>query len=211
VVTSDSMLWELERRGLRPAAGRRFALTVDGRMHQVQVPTPDGLTYRVVVDGEPVTLQLAPLGKETPDAAAANSILFRINVGGRWLRVEVVQHPSRKPELRVDGKPVAFAVGAPGATVAASRPPPGPARSPQRGVAAAPAGSDKRVTAVMPGRIVAVTITPGQRVEEGQELCVLEAMKMEQVIRAAAAGVIKQTFIRPGQTVNAGALLVELE
>lgn len=211
MVTSDPVLWELVRRGLRGAAGRRFALTIHGRKHQVHVTAPDGLTYQVLVDGQPVAVQLVPLGKATADASAASGTLFRVGVGGRWLRMEVSRDAKGTPQLLVDGKAVSIALGPPGALVASRAPSPGRAARAQHSGHGPATQPDKRVMAVMPGRIVAITITPGQRVDEGQELCVLEAMKMEQIIRAPAAGVVRQTLIRPGQTVNAGDLLVELE
>lgn len=211
MVTSNQVLWELERRGLHRASGRRFSVTIAGRRHQVQVPHPEGLSYQILVDGQPVTVQLAPLGKETADPSAANTKLFRIQAGGRWLRVEVADEPGRKPRLRIDGKPLEVTLGPAGSTTAAPQQPRHAVARPSRAARAADTGSDKQVTAAMPGRIVAVSVRVGQLVADGQELCVLEAMKMEQIIRAASPGVVKAIPIKPGQTVIAGDLLVELE
>jgi biotin carboxyl carrier protein len=63
----------------------------------------------------------------------------------------------------------------------------------------------------MPGKLVRVLVTPGQAVEAGQGLVVVEAMKMENELRAPRAGRIKDVPAREGQTVDAGALLVVLE
>lgn len=211
MVTSNQVLWEVERRGLHGASGRRFSVTIAGRRHQVQVPHPEGLSYQILVDGQPVTVQLAPLGKETTGPSAANTKLFRIQAGGRWLRVEVADEPGRKPRVQIDGKPLEVTLGPAGLTTAAPQQPRAATTRPSRAARAAPAGSEKQVTAVMPGRIVAVSVKLGQQVAEGQELCVLEAMKMEQIIRAASPGVVKSIPVKPGQTVIAGDLLVELE
>jgi biotin carboxyl carrier protein len=63
----------------------------------------------------------------------------------------------------------------------------------------------------MHGRVVAVSVKPGDRVSPGSEVCILEAMKMEQSIRVSGEGVVKEVHIKPGQQVASGDILVELE
>jgi len=75
---------------------------------------------------------------------------------------------------------------------------------------AAPAGPAPLV-APMPGLIVRVNVTAGEAVKAGQGLVVMEAMKMENELRAAAAGVVKAVRVTPGMAVERGATLVELE
>ena len=65
--------------------------------------------------------------------------------------------------------------------------------------------------APMPGRVIAVRVEPGQAVTKGQELLVVEAMKMENGLRAPRDGTVKSVAVRPGDMVGAGAVLVELE
>ena len=65
--------------------------------------------------------------------------------------------------------------------------------------------------APMPGRVIAVGVEPGQAVKKGQELLVVEAMKMENALRAPRDGIVKSVAVRPGDMVGAGAVLVELE
>jgi biotin carboxyl carrier protein len=65
--------------------------------------------------------------------------------------------------------------------------------------------------APMPGRVIAVRVEPGQAVTKGQELLVVEAMKMENALRAPRDGTVKSVAVRPGDMVSAGAVLVELE
>ena len=65
--------------------------------------------------------------------------------------------------------------------------------------------------APMPGRVIAVGVEPGQAVKRGQELLVVEAMKMENALRASRDGIVKSVTVRPGDMVGAGAVLVELE
>ncbi|MSQ07237.1 MAG: acetyl-CoA carboxylase biotin carboxyl carrier protein subunit [Dehalococcoidia bacterium] len=63
----------------------------------------------------------------------------------------------------------------------------------------------------MPGRVMAIRVRPGDRVAAGQEVCVVEAMKMEQSIRAHRDGVVKVIHVQPLDLVAARAPLVELE
>ena len=63
----------------------------------------------------------------------------------------------------------------------------------------------------MNGSIVRVLVEPGQSVEAGAQLVVLEAMKMEHIIRSPHAGVIKAVYCEEGEMVGEGAVLVEME
>ena len=65
--------------------------------------------------------------------------------------------------------------------------------------------------APMPGLIVRVTVSPGQQITAGTGLVVMEAMKMENELRASAGGTVKAVHVAAGQAVEKGALLVELE
>jgi 3-methylcrotonyl-CoA carboxylase alpha subunit len=68
-----------------------------------------------------------------------------------------------------------------------------------------------RLTAPMPGKVIALLAEPGKRVERGAPLLVLEAMKMEHTIKAPRAGVVKAFRFEPGDQVSEGVELVELE
>lgn len=67
-----------------------------------------------------------------------------------------------------------------------------------------------RVDAPMPGRVLAVLVRAGQRVERDAPLLVLEAMKMQNQVLSPVAGVVRQVSVRPGDAVERGALLVDL-
>ena len=62
----------------------------------------------------------------------------------------------------------------------------------------------------MPGQVLRVVISPGQRVTPGDPLVVLEAMKMEQTIRATMNGVVGAILVKPGEIVAPGQMLVEI-
>ncbi|KAM9049647.1 propionyl-CoA carboxylase alpha chain isoform 2-T3 [Megaptera novaeangliae] len=63
----------------------------------------------------------------------------------------------------------------------------------------------------MPGVVVAVSVKPGDLVAEGQEICVIEAMKMQNSMTAGKTGKVKSVHCKAGDTVAEGDLLVELE
>lgn len=67
------------------------------------------------------------------------------------------------------------------------------------------------LVAPMPGLIVRVNVEPGDVVSAGQGLVVMEAMKMENELRAAGGGRVRAVHARSGEAVDKGALLVELE
>jgi propionyl-CoA carboxylase alpha chain len=67
------------------------------------------------------------------------------------------------------------------------------------------------LTAPMPGKVIAVEVTVGQRVRAGQVLAIMEAMKMEHTIVAPAAGIVGEMRVKKGDQVGAGDLLAVIE
>ncbi|KAM4794729.1 propionyl-CoA carboxylase alpha chain [Rhinophrynus dorsalis] len=63
----------------------------------------------------------------------------------------------------------------------------------------------------MPGTVVAVSVKPGDMVSEGQEICVIEAMKMQNSMTASKTAKVKSVHVNSGETVGEGDLLVQLE
>ncbi len=73
------------------------------------------------------------------------------------------------------------------------------------------AQSANRVEAPMPGRVLAVLVKPGDRVEQGAPLAILEAMKMEHSLQAPNAGRIGEILVAAGAQVSLGELLMRIE
>lgn len=67
------------------------------------------------------------------------------------------------------------------------------------------------IKAPMPGIILEVGVRPGQEIQEGDHLLVLEAMKMENTLNAPRDGVVKSVLIKKGDTVEKNQLLIEME
>jgi biotin carboxyl carrier protein len=77
----------------------------------------------------------------------------------------------------------------------------------QEGAESGPA----RIVAPMPGKVVRVLVTPGQNVQAGEGIIVIEAMKMENELRAPRAGVVRHVAARPGLSVVVGAVLAVVD
>ena len=76
--------------------------------------------------------------------------------------------------------------------------------------AAAGGGAGAPVKAPLAGNIVRVLVTPGQQVQEGQPVVILEAMKMETEVSAPAAGVVGEVSVREGNVVTVGDTLITI-
>jgi len=63
----------------------------------------------------------------------------------------------------------------------------------------------------MPGMLVSVNVSVGEEVQEGQSLCVVEAMKMENVLRAEKKGIIKSINTEPGMSLAVDETIIEFE
>ena len=86
----------------------------------------------------------------------------------------------------------------------------GDAGEPPDGDAGEPPGIDAAVRAPLAGTVVAVAVAPGDPVAAGDELLVIEAMKMEHEVRAQAAGLVREVAAAVGATVAAGEVLIVL-
>ncbi len=142
---------------------------VAGRLMQVESDwRPGQALARILVDGVPLVLQVAPIAQG-----------FRIRHRGADL-VVLVRRP-RAVELAAH-LPVKAA-----------------------------ADLSRLLAAPMPGQVVRVAVEVGETVEEGQPLIVIEAMKMENLLRSPRAGTIRRLHAAPGQGVRADEVILEFE
>jgi glutaconyl-CoA decarboxylase len=174
------------------------------RHHALLTETAGVMALQVTVEGRPFKVRVE-----------GGQPLATVTVDGRTYKVEA-QRSGEAYAVLVDGK--AYRVAIEGAvspapiarpgTMAAPRP---AAPAPAARAAPAEAAAPGAVTALMPGRVVAVRVQESDTVEAGQVLLILEAMKMENEIRAPKAGVVKSVPVSVGSNVNKGDVLAVVE
>jgi acetyl-CoA/propionyl-CoA carboxylase, biotin carboxylase, biotin carboxyl carrier protein len=162
-----------------------------------------------------------------PDFVAAEHstkwVEERLDLSGTVAAPAAVAEDSEAPEpkvrrdvdVEVNGRRFGVTVWVPESQAAAAAAPAGGdkvAARPRRsaGASAAAAGSGS-VTVPMQGTIVKVLVSVGDTVEEGQTVCVLEAMKMENNIAADKAGTVTEVKVEAGQSVGSGDVVVTIE
>jgi len=139
----------------------------------------------------------------------------RLKIENRWLEVEVGDLSARPIVAEVEGRRFeVWPESRPGAAL--PRPPASliePAALPTRPEAEGPAqavgGPPRTIRAPIPGVILSVAVAAGDEVSLGQELCILEAMKMRNPIRSPRQGTIARLAITPGQVVRHHDTLLE--
>jgi biotin carboxyl carrier protein len=161
-----------------------FEAAVDGRTLKVEVRGKSG-RYTVILDDRPLDVDVVETG----------SHFLSLLIGGRSYEVGLLTTP-RGYTVVLDHEvlEVELQDASRGAL---------PRARAESGLA--------HVTAPMPGKLVRVLVEAGQDVEAGQGLVVVEAMKMENELRATRAGRVKELLVREGQAVETGALLVVVE
>jgi pyruvate carboxylase subunit B len=165
----------------------KYRVTVDGTTFAVELEAE-----RLAVDGRTCDAQLAPVDG-TP-------LLHLLLDGASWTVAVDVEGADGAPWiLGAGGERLSVEVideGSHGRGGVVARP-------------LAPAG-ETTVLAPMPGLVVRIEVAEGQRVEVGAGLVVVEAMKMENELRARRPGVVKRVYVRAGEAVEKGAPLVTL-
>jgi pyruvate carboxylase subunit B len=163
----------------------RYFVTVDGHTYEVDLG-PDG----TLVDGAPVDADLAHVeGTEIRSLildGASHRILARRGEGGEWT-------------LHLGGR--RYRAEAVDERTSAIRE--------MTGASAGPRGP-RPVQAPMPGLVVKIEVAVGDTVAPGQGVAIVEAMKMENELKAESAGVVTRIHVEPGQTVEKDQVLIDL-
>jgi len=157
----------------------KFEIKINGATRAVEF---DGSTMECAVDGR----------KIDADAALVSPGVFSILLGGRSFEVSVEKSGERLV-VRTAGAEFCVEIHDP--------------RSWRRGHGGSvELEGRQQVASPMPGKIVRVLAVPGQKIETGQGLLVIEAMKMQNEIRSPKSGIVER-LAREGQTVTAGEIL----
>jgi biotin carboxyl carrier protein len=165
----------------------RVEVEVGGRQREVSLEWRGGAMV-ARLDGSEVAIDVAALG------------------GGRW--------SLRFPDTGRQWDVVVASPGGPGVreVLVGGIPVPVNVRNgARRRSRAAEVDGPSRIAAPMPGKVVKLLVEVGQSVEVRQGLVVVEAMKMENELRASRAGVIRDILVAEGTSVEAGTLLVVIE
>jgi biotin carboxyl carrier protein len=163
----------------------KLEMTIDGAPAQIEILSPAPLC-RFRLDGE----------ERQADVAMPEAGVYSIVVGGRQYEARIEEHAG---SLVVLAGGFRFEIEA---------------RDPRRLARWAGAGSPEGVETVaapMPGKVVRVLVAPGDAVEAGQGLVVVEAMKMQNELKASRAGRVLTVLAKEGATVAAGEALVTIE
>jgi len=155
--------------------------------------TLDGVTYKVSVDSNTVLVNGQPF------SVGLEAGTDRVVVNGTPYDVKLERQAGRAV---IGG--IGYSLAVEGLEAEAQR-------AVRRAGPVAAEASAGAVTAIMPGKIIRVLLAEGEPVEEGQVVCILEAMKMENELKAPRAGVLKTLHIRPGQDVERGTVVAEIE
>ena len=146
--------------------------------------------------------QVAPGSEESWDWKQLAPGVFDVRMGNRNVRIERMDGPDEKGNvtIRVNGVVQVLQVLGPQQLLLESM-----------GMSANVETQEKHVESPMPGKILQVMVATGTEVDEGDPLLVLEAMKMENVIRAPRSGVIAGVEAQVGEAVEKAATLVTYE
>ncbi len=168
----------------------QYEVEIGGKRRQVVV-TREGGGFAVAVDGTTKHVDIVPIDGHT----------LSLIVDGVW-PADVTISPNGtagQMTVHVDGTPVAATVN--------GRRRWGRRDDAAEGGSAAP----QRLAAPMPGKVVRVLVAVGDAVESRQPVVVVEAMKMENELRASRAGTVSEVHVREGVSVDAGAPLVVIQ
>lgn len=130
------------------------------------------------------------------DINSVEGNIASVSVNGTSYQVELEDAPA----VPVQAVPVQTSVITPAAAPAQAAPAPKPAAS----------GAGKPVTSPLPGVIIAVKVNVGDSVKAGQEVAVLEAMKMENSIEAVQDGTVTAIHVVKGDSILEGAAIVTI-
>ncbi len=165
----------------------RVLFRIGNEVYPVELALSSGGVWRVNAGGRDLAAGLDPGGK----AGAVDTRSVVVEVGGRPLRAVVVR----------EGKRWWVAVGGQVAVLEEAT---------EDDRAAGAAHGPLEIISPIPGRVLRTLVSPGDQVEAGQVVVSVEAMKMENGLKAERAGRVARVLVAEGDRVEPGQLLVEL-
>ena len=156
---------------------------LDGTEHEIWLTRPNG-EYQLVVDGKPLAVEMTPHSNHA----------YELVVQGKRSRVFVAQDGD-EIFVHLDGETHGLHY----------------LDSLSRFADEAQEEGEAVARAPMPGTVIAVSAQPGEQVQRGQPLMVIESMKMETTIGAACDGVVRSFHVNVGETFDRDDVLVTLD
>jgi acetyl/propionyl-CoA carboxylase alpha subunit/acetyl-CoA carboxylase carboxyltransferase component len=182
----------------QPPTGRGVRVDTHGYAGYTMGPRYDSLLAKVIVHGDRGSV-----------AGRAARALAEFDLAGVETNRGLLRALLAEPGL-VDGELDTGFVDAHTAQLLAAAPPEPPVEPATVAAEAATVAPDDAVVAPQPGVVVQVSVEPGDTVAGGAELLVLEAMKMEHVVRAEQTGTVEELLVKVGDAVAGGAPLLRL-
>jgi propionyl-CoA carboxylase alpha chain len=164
----------------------------------------------VTVDGERFALSIESLGgiQLVRGAGEPMELIGHWRPGEPLFAVRIDEEPLT---VGVERKGSAWRLTAHGATHRIEVLPPHIAQYRHHMIEKVPPDLSKFLLAPMPGLLTQLHVAPGDKVEAGQALAVVEAMKMENILRAERAGTVKAANFAPGESLAVDAAILEFE
>jgi acetyl/propionyl-CoA carboxylase alpha subunit len=172
----------------------KFQFDIADRERIVEIQRQSDV-YRIEVDGRSCLVDAVRVADDTWSLIVSDEAI------GRVISAEAVVVPyngNGSMSVYIDGLPISVSLR-------------GGLGRRARGESHAHGAGPQRVTAPMPGKVVRVLVKSGDEVHPRQGLVVVEAMKMENELRATRAGRVRNVFVSEGQSVEAGTALVVVE
>ncbi len=178
-----------------------YEIFIDDKPRKVEITKTAERTFNAKIDDKTSNAELTAEKQEIEKS-------FSVKIDGKTYKIEMPRVARDQPfTVKVDEASFKAEIKTPAVKSSLTTFSPTPSTSMKRNAAQKQA-TEGAVTAPMTGKIIKVRAKKGDEVEQGQVLCVIEAMKMENEITAPKAGTVKEVTVSEGSSVSEGEILL---